>query len=621
MTPFNYRSKRGVVLPFALVIIITTSILLGALYSYISYGMRATIRHTDSTIARLAAQSSLEVHKERLYKLFYDYYTVNKNDTLGNVLAFFPEMQSPTQALSTKMGSFVIPAFETYNNSSVITEVSRVKYVDIDKVASKRYVLITFRSTATRNNVTKVIEEDSRFGLERAPVFDYGYFVNNKGWFQGNAATTNGDVRANGDLELDGGCYINGYAYASGNVVDTGRMQNENNYWKSNNQRARPTSPTSFRYQDIPTSGLDWPMGYDANTISNIPYKDRDERLKNNQPELPMPYIGELDTYIDIAEDEYEKRRSDASISNPAAIRYYDQEAGMYKTINYHHNAAGPSGVEDAPDKGCLLIVGTRNRPIKIQGVAVIDQDLLIQGVVEGQGTIYAGRNVHILGNLTYKNPPSWPKPDTNPIHTANVNRQKDLLGLAAKGNIVFGRYDSYNQGTISQYLRPEWIKPYECDPSDADIGYGSSSNNHTFDGNYLANDGGTKIASKEWKREREYVNGRWKWGEYKWVITTTNRKYYESSSEYNFIKNYASTSISQIDAVLYNNHAILGNVGSCSFNGALVCRNEAIIYNGRLAINWDIRIGSDSPDGTQFEIYLPLMISQPHPIAWREIR
>ena len=54
---------------------------------------------------------------------------------------------------------------------------------------------------------------------------------------------------------------------------------------------------------------------------------------------------------------------------------------------------------------------------------------------------------------------------------------------------------------------------------------------------------------------------------------------------------------IDQIDAVLYNNHTICGRIGDCSFNGALVCRNEAITYSTKLYLNWDIRLYSGSPE------------------------
>ena len=80
--------------------------------------------------------------------------------------------------------------------------------------------------------------------------------------------------------------------------------------------------------------------------------------------------------------------------------------------------------------------------------------------------------------------------------------------------------------------------------------------------------------------------------------------------------------SITQIDAVLYNNHTICGKIGACSFNGALVCRNEAIMYSGNLWMNWDIRLYSGSSE-TVSNDKVGLAKSSDNPpqvIDWREL-
>ncbi len=610
--PIQLRSKRGTVLPVVVITIAVATLLLSAVFGYVSSSTRATIRYMGASQARLAAQSSIEYYKTRMHSLFFNYYRIHKNNTIGKVLEFFPSVNRPTQILSLGGTSFVLQNAETINQCKVKTTVWSIRHVGDDGNAAKKHALVTLRATATTpQGYSRTIEEVVKFGLERAPVFDYAYFVNNYGWFQGSAGTANGDIRANGNFGLDGGCHINGFAYAQGVFSNTGRAYPALDYWYLASTRARPTSPTH-------KGGATWKMGYDADRVTGSSY---DERLKDNQKPVPMPFIGELDTYIDLAEQSYKERKKQGG--NASALQYYDKESGRYKSIDYHHDDAGPSGEEGAVDEGCLLLVGTRERPIKIQGLVVVDKDLLISGVVEGQGTIYSGRNVHILNNLTYKNSPYWPKPDYTPEKTAENNKTKDLLGLAAKGNIVLGDYSRYHTGTVASYLKPPFVKPYECDKSDADIGYGTK-NDPTFDGNYINYDGGKKTNIK-WKDVFNYDT--WQWEKVP-VVKEEARRYYESSCDLDEIEKLVksidgrgiSTSIQQVDAVLYNNHAILGNIGQCAFNGALVCRDEAIIYYGSLKMNWDIRIGSDSLDGTAFDIYLPLSIAEPHPVSWREI-
>ena len=77
---------------------------------------------------------------------------------------------------------------------------------------------------------------------------------------------------------------------------------------------------------------------------------------------------------------------------------------------------------------------------------------------------------------------------------------------------------------------------------------------------------------------------------------TQYDRRYYESVALDSEISSRCST-ITRIDAVLYNNHGIFGKLGQCSINGSLVCRNEGLQYSSRLYLNWDIRLYSGSAE------------------------
>ena len=107
---------------------------------------------------------------------------------------------------------------------------------------------------------------------------------------------------------------------------------------------------------------------------------------------------------------------------------------------------------------------------------------------------------------------------------------------------------------------------------------------------------------------------------------TSYDRRYYESVCKDSVISQNSSA-INQIDAVLYNNHTICGHVGTnskgTSFNGALVCRNEAIMYTTPgLFMNWDIRLYSGSSETVDND-KVGLAKSSDNPpevIDWREI-
>jgi hypothetical protein len=269
-------------------------------------------------------------------------------------------------------------------------------------------------------------------------------------------------------------------------------------------------------------------------------------------------------------------------------------------------SGTGPSGLATGADKGCIVLDGTSS-PIVLDGPVVIDGDVIIKGSITGQGTIYSGRNIHIVGNITYVNPPSWPKPDANPNQTLQNNASKDLVGLIAKGNVVLGTYTNAAWlSAVKKYITTPFVKPYACDPTDAAIGYPA-----TFPGNYTALDSGKKIVYT-------YNNTTKKWS---LSSTPADRKYYESAVGDKIIGDTAqAAAITRIDAVLYNNHAIMGKIGACQFNGSVISRDEGIIYASSVTFNWDIRLGSSSPDGKSFFIELPTVPADPRVLSWMEI-
>lgn len=580
----NAPSSQGFVLPIVLCAVLAAGILVGGALNLTLNATRTAGIHTTVTRCRLSAQTALDREKMETQTAFVNYF--NSWPSTRNVLAWFDTFS----AQSIGIGGFDNPMMQdaTINDCEVSVSVVSVDRSPI--IATRQTADVTLRATASARSpagvpVTRVIEETVEYAMARSEVFDYAYFINNHGWFMGGGVTANGDIRANGDLDLDGRSWVNGNAYAAVNdalgwtgVITGGSGTSEaarhlslNDYRNAdNNLRWRPTSPT---HQD----GDAWPMGYDG-TLS----------LNEYHEPLPMPFLGNLEFYQQIAEHE------------GGTIKQQGQTL-----VDAFFDGPGPSGLTNGADKGCLVLVGTDEKPIRIDGPVVVEGDVVIKGKVTGQGAIYAGRNIHIVGDLAYVDPPSWPKPDPHPEQTAKKNAKKDMLCLAAKGNIVLGNYTGQNwEKTVKPYITPDWVKKYACDPTDASIGYESP-----FHGDYTAYDGGAQV--------RYVPNSQ---GVYE-PIATSERKYYQSAVGNRVIEQTAQgTSITRIDAVLYNNHATIGIIGACRFNGALVCRDEGIIYSGSVHFNWDIRLGSYSRDGTDIFIYLPMTPVTPRVIAWQEV-
>jgi hypothetical protein len=97
---------------------------------------------------------------------------------------------------------------------------------------------------------------------------------------------------------------------------------------------------------------------------------------------------------------------------------------------------------------GNLVLIGTKENPIKLEGDVYVSGDVVIKGVVEGQGAIYAGRNVYIAGDLTNKNRANKlgegvcqgvSSPDE--CARKNIADGKDELRISAGNNIVLGNF------------------------------------------------------------------------------------------------------------------------------------------------------------------------------------
>ncbi|MDD4102121.1 MAG: hypothetical protein PHU80_05750 [Kiritimatiellae bacterium] len=574
----NTTKRGGFILPAVVSCLLVVGIIVGGALHYFSSATRSAGVYLAASRCRLSAQTALEMTSTDVYQEFRRFYQTTPS--MRDPLLWFNTYSETSVGSDSRPYVFMLD--ESISGCSVtvrLTDLSRSPTTAVQQFARLTLQATSVCVSAADITVSRTIEETVEFAMRRSPVFNYAYFVNNYGWFQGGGVTANGDIRANGDLLLDGQSWVNGIGYAAinqelgaeGVIISTARSQSQNAYWTANDQRARPTSPTS-------QNGPVWTMGYEGTS-----------ELRPMGEPVTMPFLGELDVYRELAEN------YGSSI----------QQRGQV-LVDACYSGPGPSGIPNGADAGCLILDGTTH-PIVIDGPVVVNGDVVIRGEVRGQGAIYAGRNIYIAGDVVYNKPPNWPKPDNNPNQTIRANSDKDMIGLAAKGNIVLGDYTSSSwMSNVRRYITPPFVNAYACDPTDASIGYGT-----VFPGDYTASDGGQKVDYTYNTKKKE------------WEPTgTSDRRFYQSSVGDHVVQEKAQgNAITRIDAILYNNHAVMGTLGACQINGAMICRDEAIIYSGSVRFNWDIRLGSQSPDGIDFYIILPLSPARPQVIGWQEVQ
>ena len=646
-------ARRGVVLVTVLVMTGVCAIVLGGVLGYVASATRMTAAYVGDSACRLAAQGEIELAKSAINDAFSR--TIARGahivgGNMGNSVCSFDwfgvgDSTVLTRTIGAQNGLGTAVSLDESTETggcTVRTRVARVVHPANTQWADVTLVAEAVRTNPGGTESRQVVAETVRFAQQRSKVFNNAYFVNNYGWFQGSGCTANGDVRANGDMYLDSRCKINGRVYAArneelgvdGDVTNYGTMDSYSTYKSTTYGVANMSRPLATD----PSTGDAVAGGYDA--PANPTTQDKQSRVHaNEERETEMPFIGDLTSET----SDYRQWIEELRAADPSMCKITQ---GGNVIVDKFYNGTGPSGDPALADKGVLILEGTQTNPIEVNGPVVVASDVIIKGYVKGQGTIYSGRNVHIVGNIQYMNPPSWSGKRAN-----SNNSSKDMLGLMAKGNIVMGDYtDSSWLSSIRTYLTSQpYVQQYACDSTDDLIGYPA-----TFGGSYEAVEkvtqmgsvsdashapGGWDSSSGQFGKVREVVLETThpetvttydRWGRPKTTTTQVHdralqtvydRRYYESVAKDEEISSRCST-ITRIDAVLYNNHGIFGRLGKCSINGSLVCRNEGLQYSSNLYLNWDIRLysgSSESVDNDQVGL-ARASDSPPTTIDWRII-
>lgn len=436
----------------------------------------------------------------------------------------------------------------------------------------------------------KTVDVAVSFSLLRSKVFDYTYFVNNYGWMYGFGSTTlivNGDMRANGNFDFQGGNpTVNGSIFASVNdkldpraagLINQAPVKMTDSQYLTASQgtagmpeRWRQAYNSSRHGASGSTQLEDWrdlvfesdgtmmngrPFGaalYDS-TGANAWTKTTDngaitKTLLDTAPtsELIMPNLSDINRYVARSQayrnpkGSYRDGSANPNAGQPAYVEVWNSTTNTYQRLS-----------TDGVISGSAVLVGTEARPIRIHGPVTALQDVVIKGWVQGQGTIYTGRNVHIVGSLRYKNPPDFR--GNNPDAVENQNEQRDILGLAASGSIIMGNPGQFQNPYPLMYMTPPFTK-----------------GRYDEAGNYIPPFNATQVDG-------------------------TGRMRYQSVVSQTTI-NSLSEPVNQIDAIMYTNNVGGGQVGvsgsGVTINGTLISKDEAmVVYSLPLRMNYDNRI------------------------------
>lgn len=434
--------------------------------------------------------------------------------------------------------------------------------------------------------VYKSVTATYELALKRSGVFDYTYFINNYGWMDGFSPTSlyiNGDCRANGDFNfLHGSPTVNGSVMASPNgklnPAPEGKvngppvkMSNQDyasassgrSRWRTAYNPARDGERGTDTYMaanhlvfdsvggsyggDLAGSLLQDVSGrysWDRGSTSVIPTPS----LVDSTPteELSMPDVNNLAYYRAMAlrykdpKPTFSDGTSNPDYNKGSYLDVWDPTKNAYKHVTTTGGFVGST-----------TIIGTIDHPVKIHGPVSISVDCVIKGYVSGQGTIYAGRNVHIVGSIRYTNPPDFRGTDLASVDAKN--EKADMLGLVAAGSVIMGDTSQFTSQYPLQYMTPPFTRARTTEDGTVVPAYDAT------------------------------------------LTDATAMKLYQSALGDTYIHSIAET-VDQIDAVMYTSNCAGGLIGGGSngaqINGCVISRDEAMVVTSLpLSMNYDNRI------------------------------
>ncbi len=483
------------------------------------------------------------------------------------------------------------------------------------------------------NEPRQVIDQTFDLALSRSAVFDYAYFVNNYGWmygFSNEQLVMNGDSRSNGDFEFRYGSggppVFNGTIMASpneklspraeGRIILPGGNQTPRQWNNTDYTTRQLTNPWMRQAYNNTLHGAlgsstfnlwrDYLYNAQGQMVNGSPFgavladvngtRNFSNQTLDTRPtsEMILPDLNDLNYYINLSQTWRNPKATfsdglpNPNFNQPARIEVWNPQQNRYVRVD-------TNGVIN----GSIALIGYANRPIRIHGPITVTQDVVIRGYVEGQGTIYAGRNVHIVGDVIYKNPPDFRGNVLNTVLA--TNERSDALGLAARGSIMMGNTRQFGDPYPLRYMTPpftrgrydengNWIPPFDARQVDS-----------TGRMRYQSAFGDAGQVEIERLSQQIDINQ-------DGTIDTDER------------------GISRIDAVMFTNFVGGGNLATdgrgLSVNGAIIAKDEAmVLYSLPLRFNYDWRIRERSLDDQPLiNIELPRVASVMR-LAWQKTR
>lgn len=260
-------------------------------------------------------------------------------------------------------------------------------------------------------------------------------------------------------------------------------------------------TPGSTPLQPMENLYLDYPSNYadmvDGKLPTSFPAPIPDDGGYSAVHDGPDP-AAIANKQVDDAEFAAFAASADGAIT--AGILSYIPPGAKITNTNQYSNAlfvGNMPSIQQNVDSNVVLS-GTEDNPITIDGTVTIDGDVIINGYIKGEGTLIVRGNIYIPTDLQYLDGKEYLPNDSpgNPTGPRTFGIAQDgtvnALGLTSGGNIMIGdyikpaswygpnKYDyisgdsnsawNFSLGEISIFNRAEWTKTLPMVPGPGEI-------------------------------------------------------------------------------------------------------------------------------------------------------
>jgi hypothetical protein len=494
-TPTNKRRDEGM----ALIFVIIAGMTILAACAVVTVMMLTSKQRTDFSYQQAqldeAAKAGLEAGMERFWNGFFQQLGPDDEPSVQNYWDYLDTIlpNNPNgNADPVTVPGLAYPMHLTTGNAAVET-------ITVDRVDDATGSVLTFQSHAGSNGIQRSVSRSIRVGGTLFRGFEFAILANNINcilchadfknalaeWNNDPATRPTGDSNGNGipDWQDNLNTYdrikvaslesllvrLNGSG-ADSNIA--GSVFTGGSLYDQNGNELAGLASTTFK-------GQEFSHGHADDTMNGLLTQDASGNMSQINLEIAQIIDDELDQWANlymedqidglvpetfpapyqddggggsapdasevgnrfVDDTEFDRIKNDANGTISGGMLYGVPEGGSYggATLPTNGNMSDISGSYD----GNLILVGTEDNPIILDGDVAIDGDLVLKGVVQGYGMLKSRKNVYVMGDVTY-NDNATLGPDGKPfgVHYGDSGVQtENLLGVVSGGSILMGDY------------------------------------------------------------------------------------------------------------------------------------------------------------------------------------